>query len=160
MDVEDGGKMLKHQQIKLFKYTSGKQDKQTVQRVKKLGGTDKVDTVIDSKFDAATYEGQAHHNKREGLGVYKWPGGFANYIGDFKNDKKHGIGYVSYGTEKTYYKGAWNNDMRNGDGEMVWNNGETYIGEWEKDVMHGYGIFTWPDGSTYEGMWEKGEKSG
>ena len=92
--------------------------------------------------------------------MYKWPGGFANYIGDFKNDKKHGIGYVSYGTEKTYYKGAWNNDMRNGDGEMVWNNGETYIGEWEKDVMHGYGIFTWPDGSTYEGMWEKGEKSG
>ena len=69
--------------------------------------------------DGSKYEGQWRKNKRDGKGIYKWKGGFANYIGEFKKDKKHGYGKMSYG-DGASYTGAWFDDKRNGDGHMIW----------------------------------------
>ncbi|CDW80231.1 UNKNOWN [Stylonychia lemnae] len=79
--------------------------------------------------------------------------------------------------------GLWENNKSNGHGQVVWNNGNYYIGEWKDDQSHGIGQFyneeenkfykgeqefdqynglgkmIYNDGSIYYGQWESNQRS-
>ena len=46
-----------------------------------------------------------------------------------------------------------------GQGEMIWSNGDSYVGMFKNDRPHGEGTFKM-QGITYIGHWENGKKHG
>eukprot|EP01029_Cantina_marsupialis_P020196 TRINITY_DN4727_c0_g1_i1.p1 TRINITY_DN4727_c0_g1~~TRINITY_DN4727_c0_g1_i1.p1 ORF type:complete len:951 (-),score=164.84 TRINITY_DN4727_c0_g1_i1:71-2923(-) len=57
------------------------------------------------------------------------------------------------------YQGMLRNGQLHGQGEMVWPNGDRYVGFW-KGVRHGVGIHTAANGTVYEGHWDNGTRHG
>ena len=48
----------------------------------------------------------------------------------------------------------------NGIGEMIYKNGDQYIGEWLNGKKDGLGIFTWSDNVRYNGEFKNGKMDG
>ena len=51
--------------------------------------------------------------------------------------------------------------MMHGKGEMVYEDGRSYVGEYYNDKKHGHGSYKWPNsGKVYEGGWMNGKQHG
>jgi len=56
---------------------------------------------------------------------------------------------------KTHYKGGFNlYGFRDGHGELVWSNGDRYVGQFFNGKIHGNGTLYFKDGSKYVGEFE------
>lgn len=85
-----------------------------------------------SYIDGTQYEGDLHHGKRHGLGVYRFSDG-------------------------SYYEGQSVMDVLEGFGKMIWSDGGWYEGDWFRGEIHGFGKEYRPDGSLrHDGRWIKG----
>jgi Uncharacterized protein conserved in bacteria len=109
-------------------------------------------------FNGHTYEGDVKDNKKDGEGVYTWPGG-NRYEGSWKNDKINGRGAFTFASGERY-EGMFENGKRNGKGSFTWPNGDRYEGDWKDDIKEGKGVYVWPNGNRYEGDWKNGKKEG
>lgn len=104
------------------------------------------------------------------------------FIGVYDEDYKKKGEYIYANGNK--FIGEWNeNEYRSGKGEMIWHDGDVYIGEYKdgyrtgkgelnfadgsryvgeffESMLSGYGVMTWDDGSIYKGWWKNGNYHG
>ncbi|GAX73486.1 hypothetical protein CEUSTIGMA_g938.t1 [Chlamydomonas eustigma] len=81
--------------------------------------------------DGGLYRGQWRGLRKEGLGVYTYPGG-------------------------AKYEGEWRDNMKDGRGVYYYPKGGTYEGEWSGGKMNGIGVRTFSTGQVKAGRWREG----
>ena len=80
------------------------------------------------------------------------------YVGTWSKDKISGHGMLKIADKQ--YTGAWLQGKMHGFGELVQDNGMTYVGYFRNGMTNGKGRLIAKDGSYYEGDWLNDEKSG
>jgi hypothetical protein len=58
--------------------------------------------------------------------------------------------------EGEWYWGSWQGD----DGVLLFQNGDTYIGNFDQNTRHGHGLYLWEDGRIYEGGFCRNQRHG
>ncbi len=58
------------------------------------------------------------------------------------------------------YVGEWEDNKKHGQGTYILVSGEKYVGEWKDNNRHGQGTNTWASGNKYVGEWEDNKKHG
>eukprot|EP00475_Leptophrys_vorax_P023683 TRINITY_DN3247_c0_g1_i1.p1 TRINITY_DN3247_c0_g1~~TRINITY_DN3247_c0_g1_i1.p1 ORF type:complete len:398 (+),score=81.51 TRINITY_DN3247_c0_g1_i1:135-1196(+) len=130
------------------------------------------------------YEGEWEHGQRHGKGRLDFSDDYMGrlfYDGEWRQGKRHGFGFCQF-VGKSYYRGQWKDDKYDGNGElssdngnvfkgefisgvkkygeMLYANGDIYVGEFQDQRRHGQGRFQWSDGHIYSGEWVKGRAHG
>ena len=80
------------------------------------------------------------------------------FIGTWSNDERCGHGQLTLDGRQN--NGAWLDDHMHGEGELVQDDGVSYIGEFKYGTMDGKGRLMTKDGSYFDGYWWNGEISG
>lgn len=78
--------------------------------------------------DGGEYSGEWDRLKKQGLGVYQYPGG-ARYEGEWRNNLKDGRG-VYYFAKGGVYEGEWSAGERDGIGVHTYSSGKVKAGRW------------------------------
>lgn len=128
------------------------------------------------------YEGEFKESSMTGWGKGWYDRGKRLYEGLWKDGKKV-RGRMTFQGSKRMYDGEWMNEKPHGVGEMVFENGDHYVGELNMGKMHGSGSITYhsaggkvykgtfladqphgkgavtmPDGAVVEGYFQSGRK--
>ncbi|DBA02374.1 TPA: hypothetical protein N0F65_007193 [Lagenidium giganteum] len=125
------------------------------QQVAKLTGCD--DQIMNTKWVNACYA-----RKRELKMFAKALLPFGSlYVGDFDNVRRKfdGMGEIMY-VNGDRFIGAWKDNRRNGPGIFQSHLGHEYIGEWVDGLKHGRGIETFATGERYMGEFVRGKFHG
>uniref|UniRef100_A0A3P8T7D4 MYND-type domain-containing protein n=1 Tax=Amphiprion percula TaxID=161767 RepID=A0A3P8T7D4_AMPPE len=107
----------------------------------------------------------AGEERRQGLGVQKWPDG-SRYEGEFVDGLKHGKGRYTW-INGEYYEGSFYKDYKHGAGLYCWPTGHKFIGKFYLNRKEGYGqqglyrtdqrfgpgVVSYPDGQQDVGLW-------
>lgn len=107
-------------------------------------------TSTSGEFAGCVYDGMWDHNKREGLGLYKWRNG-SMYSGQWSNDVFHGFGKLVWMAGEVY-EGYFVNGNREGQGKLIWKSGIIFDGLFEKDLLK-HGNLSTADG-LFDAMFE------
>ena len=115
---------------------------------------------VETYKDGTLYIGEFQNNKKEGVGMYRWPDGTI-YYGEWKNDNMQGFCYIKFADDRKY-EGQMNNGVKNGYGEFTWKSIRKYIGNYVNDLKEGFGIYIWniKTFEIYIGFWYKGKMEG
>ncbi|RNF27158.1 phosphatidylinositol-4-phosphate 5-kinase [Trypanosoma conorhini] len=107
------------------------------------------------------YEGEFRDGAMTGKGTGWYAGGKRVYEGSWENGGKV-RGKMTFADSKRMYNGDWMNDKPHGTGEMVFANGDHYIGEFVLGKLHGAGSITYhsQDGRTYCGFFMENQPHG
>lgn len=99
------------------------------------------------------YIGEFFARKKNGYGTYFDKINNTIYEGQFVNNERSGEGteYIE-GTLYTY-KGSWLKNQKHGYGELITNEGTSYVGYFENGVIKGEGIKTNSNGDIIKGIW-------
>lgn len=82
------------------------------------------------------------------------------YIGDFNEiGERHGPGELLWSNGDKYV-GCFVNGLRHGQGTLYFKDGSEYVGAWEKNVMHGAGTRRFKNGDVYIGNYTNGKRAG
>ena len=109
-------------------------------------------------YDSDYYEGEWYNNHRNGNGIYKFSKSGSIYEGTFKMNEIDGKGTLTW--KDGYYEGDWTRSKRHGHGEIIWNNGNRFIGNFISGERIGYGEYQWADGASYKGKWLHNNRHG
>ena len=115
---------------------------------------------IETYKDGTLYIGEFQNNKKEGVGMYRWPDGTI-YYGEWKNDNMEGFCYIKFADDRKY-EGQMINGVKSGYGEFTWKSIRKYIGNYVNDLKEGFGIYIWniKTFEIYIGFWYKGKMEG
>ena len=115
---------------------------------------------IETYKDGTLYIGEFQNNKKEGVGMYRWPDGTI-YYGEWKNDNMEGFCYIRFADDRKY-EGQMINGVKSGYGEFTWKSIRKYIGNYVNDLKEGFGIYIWniKTFEIYIGFWYKGKMEG
>ena len=104
------------------------------------------------------YKGDFYNGLRNGKG--KDERDSAKYEGEFKNDKKCGKGKIVFDSGDTYV-GEFSDNKFNGYGHYIWfKNGHEYKGYYLNGKFHGQGFYKWGKNEYYKGEYVNGVKEG
>ena len=105
------------------------------------------------------YEGQYHHEKKNGHGKMIFENGNI-YEGNWFDDEMSGKGKMIFKNDEDedeeefyFYEGQWKKNKLNGHGKMIYKNGNIYEGEWKNSFPNGIGKMIYNNGNIYEGEW-------
>lgn len=99
------------------------------------------------------YVGEFLNGKKNGYGTLFNKNTNLIYEGEFLNDERSGEG-IEYIEGSLYtYKGSWLKNQKNGFGEIITNEGTSYIGYFENGEIKGEGIKTNSNGDIIKGVW-------
>ena len=105
------------------------------------------------------YIGEFNKNIFNGKGINYNPKNDYFYRGDFKNWKKDGYGEEE--GENFKYKGPYKDDQRQGQGEIIFDNGDKYIGTFSNNQFCGNGNYIWNNNNKeYSGNFLDGKIHG
>jgi hypothetical protein len=80
------------------------------------------------------------------------------YSGDLKDGKPHGEGEIIHNDGSTFV-GSWE-EGKMVYGTLTFSNGVKYIGEFMDGYRNGQGTMTWPNGDSYVGEWHENNRHG
>ena len=121
-------------------------------------GRGKLTISFKDSWFVGFYQGNVHHGRPEGWGIFTDNGGH-RYEGEFVEWDFHGQGTKTY-VNGDRYEGNWIKGKRSGHGVYTWAGGQRYDGDWVRDKRTGRGVYTWANGSRYEGDFVEGARHG
>jgi hypothetical protein len=96
------------------------------------------------------FEGAYHEGVREGLGIYYYIFG-KTVSGVFHNGTLSDSVSIQWKNGKRYIGQVVHTSDMEGPGELIFPNGDKYIGEFEKNKRQGTGSYIWSNGDRYDG---------